>query len=64
MHAQFVTPWLQDIQPLTNVHEIKWTPGHVKRENDVAQSYTSSAFAQGSALLHALVNAHVCSSSV
>ena len=27
----------------TDVHETKWTP-HVKRENDVAQSYTSSAW--------------------
>ena len=42
MHAKFVTPWLQVVQPLANVHETKWTP-HVKRENDVAQSYTSSA---------------------
>ena len=41
MHATFVTLWLQVEQPLTNVRETKWTP-HVKRENDVAQSYTSS----------------------
>ena len=27
--------------PVANVHETKWTP-HVKREIDVAQSYTSS----------------------
>ena len=40
MHATFVTPWLQVMQPLANVHETKWTP-HVKRESDVAQSYTS-----------------------
>ena len=43
MHAPFVTPWLQVMQPLTNVHETKWTP-YVKRENDGAQSYTSSGF--------------------
>ena len=42
MHAKFVTLWLQVVQPLTNVHETKWTP-HVKRESDVAQSYISSA---------------------
>ena len=42
MHATFVTLWLQVVQPLANVHETKWTP-HVKRESDVAQSYTSSA---------------------
>ena len=42
MHATFVTLWLQVVQPLANVHETKWTP-HVKRETDVAQSYTSSA---------------------
>ena len=42
MHATFVTLWLQVMQPLANVHETKWTP-HVKRETDVAQSYTSSA---------------------
>ena len=41
MHATFVTLWLQVMQPLANVHETKWTP-HVKRETDVAQSYTSS----------------------
>ena len=41
MHAKFVSIWLQVVQPLANVHETKWTP-HVKRENDVAQSYTSS----------------------
>ena len=41
MHATFVTLWLQVVQPLANVHETKWTP-HVKRESDVAQSYTSS----------------------
>ena len=41
MHATFVTLWLQFVQPLANVHETKWTP-HVKRETDVAQSYTSS----------------------
>ena len=41
MHATFVTLWLQVVQPLANVHETKWTP-HVKRETDVAQSYTSS----------------------
>ena len=41
MQAKFVTLWLQVVQPLTNVHEKKWTP-HVKRETDVAQSYTSS----------------------
>ena len=35
--------WLRVMQPLANVHEPKWTP-HVKRESDVAQSYTSSAF--------------------
>ena len=29
MHAQFVTLWLQVVQPLTDVHETKWTP-HVK----------------------------------
>ena len=39
--ATFVTLWLQVVQPLANVHETKWTP-HVKRETDVAQSYTSS----------------------
>ena len=43
MHATFVTLWLQVVQPLANVHETKWTP-HVKRESDVAQSYTSSGF--------------------
>ena len=45
MHAKFVTLWLQVVQPLTNVHETKWTP-QVKRESqsDVAQSYISSAF--------------------
>ena len=42
MHATFVALWLQVVQPLANVHETKWTP-HVKRETDVAQSYTSSA---------------------
>ena len=42
MHATFVTLWLQDMQPLANVHETKCTP-HVKRESDVAQSYTSFA---------------------
>ena len=42
MLATFVTLWLQVVQPLANVHETKWTP-HVKRETDVAQSYTSSA---------------------
>ena len=41
MHATFVTIWLHVVQPLANVHETKWTP-HVKRETDVAQSYTSS----------------------
>ena len=41
MHATFLTLWLQVVQPLANVHETKWTP-HVKRETDVAQSYTSS----------------------
>ena len=41
MPATFVTLWLQVVQPLANVHETKWTP-HVKRETDVAQSYTSS----------------------
>ena len=41
MPATFVTLWLHVVQPLANVHETKWTP-HVKRENDVAQSYTSS----------------------
>ena len=35
MHATFVTLWLQVMQPLANVHEIKWMP-HVKRESDVA----------------------------
>ena len=43
MHATFVTLWLQVVQPLANVHETKWTP-HVKRETDVAQSYTSSGY--------------------
>ena len=42
MHATVVTLWLQVVQPLANVHETKWTP-RVKRETDVAQSYTSSA---------------------
>ena len=42
MHAKFVTLCLQVVQPLANVHETKWTH-HVKRENAVAQSYTSSA---------------------
>ena len=37
----FVTPWLQVMQPLTNVQETKWTP-YVKRENDVAQSYITN----------------------
>ena len=41
MHATLVTLWLQVMQPLANAHETKWTP-HVKRETDVAQSYTSS----------------------
>ena len=41
MHATFATLWLQVVKPLANVHETKWTP-HVKRETDVAQSYTSS----------------------
>ena len=41
MHATFVTLWLQVVQPLANVNETKWTP-HVKRETEVAQSYTSS----------------------
>ena len=41
MYTTFVTLWLQVVQPLANVHETKWTP-HVKRETDVAQSYTSS----------------------
>ena len=41
MHATFATLWLQVVQPLANVHETKWTP-RVKRETDVAQSYTSS----------------------
>ncbi len=45
MHATFVTLWLQVVQPLANVHETKWTP-HVKRETDVAQSYTISGFAR------------------
>ena len=36
IHATFVTLWLQVVQPLTNVHETKWTP-HVKRESDIAQ---------------------------
>ena len=45
MHAMFVTLWLQVVQPLANVHETKWTP-HVKREIDVAQSYTSSGSVQ------------------
>ena len=37
MHANFVKLWLQVVlQPLTNVHETKWTP-RVKRESDVAQ---------------------------
>ena len=39
MHAKFVTLWLQVVQPLTNVHETKWTP-----HDDVAQSSTSSDF--------------------
>ena len=43
MHATFVTLWLHVVQPLANVHETKWTP-HVKRETDVAQLYTSSAY--------------------
>ena len=43
MHATFVTLWLPVVQPLANVHETKWTP-HIKRESDVAQSYTSSGF--------------------
>ena len=42
MHAKFVTFWWQVVQPMTNVHDTKWTP-HVKRQSDVAQSYTSSA---------------------
>ena len=33
------------VKSLANVHETKWTP-HVKRESDVAQSYTSSDFGQ------------------
>ena len=41
MHAKFVMLWLQVVQPLTNVHETKWTP-HVKQESEIAQSYTSS----------------------
>ena len=41
MHATFVTLWLQVVQPLANAHDTKCTP-HVKRETDVAQSYTSS----------------------
>ena len=39
--ATFVTLWWHVVQPLANVHETKWTP-HVKRETDVAQSYSSS----------------------
>ena len=35
MHATVVTLRLQVSQPLSNVHETKWTP-HVKRESDVA----------------------------
>ena len=46
MHATFVTLWLQVVQPLANVHETKWTP-HVKRESDIAQSYTSSGGGKG-----------------
>ena len=42
MQATFVTLWLQVVQPLANVQETKWML-HVKRETDVAQSYTSSA---------------------
>ena len=40
MHAKL---WLQVVQPLTDVHETKWTP-HVKRESDIAQQYNSSDF--------------------
>ena len=36
MHANFVTLWLQVVQPLTNVHETKWMP-HVKRPCDAAR---------------------------
>ena len=42
VYAKFVTLWLQFVQPLTNVHETKWT-SHVKRESDVAQSYYTSS---------------------
>ena len=52
MHATFVMLWLQVVQPLANVHETKWTP-HVKRETDVAQSYTSSACTTIAILYHA-----------
>ena len=50
MHATFLTLWLQVVQPLANVHETKWTP-HVKRETDVAQSYTSSVLGEVGNLL-------------
>ena len=66
MHATFVTLWLQVVQPLANVHETKWTP-HVKRETDVAQSYTSSAQTQEEGplsyrrkRLHTAINAIMC----
>ena len=52
MHVTFVTLWLQVVQPLANAHETKCTP-HVKRESDVAQSYTSSEYGEGE---HALVD--------
>ena len=55
MHATFVTLWLQVVQPLANVHETKWTP-HVKRETDVAQSYTSSARSHDCEYCHSSVD--------
>ena len=45
MYTTFVTLWLKVVQPLANVHETKLTP-HVKRETDVAQSYTSSGISK------------------
>ena len=51
MHATFVTLWLQVVQPLANVHEPKWTT-RVKRETDVAQSYTSSAGRSWTLMMH------------
>ena len=58
MHATFVTLWLQVVQPLANVHETKWTP-HVKRDSDVAQSYTSPSDAPMSIIQMVLHDANM-----